>query len=287
MDPIIGGALIAGGASIAGAGVSAGISGKMNRKTRRLYRQQANIQRRREDTAVQRRMADLEAAGVNPLMAVSGGISGAQTSGTPVPNQNPSGGIAAGNAIANIGGNIANTYATLQQGRKTQEETRFLTATFRERFRELQLGNNKTLQETLNLAREENRIISDTARIQALTALSQAQTKTEGHQATLVLQNIKKIDQELLNLAQQYNLTGEQIRLVQTQNLKTRGEWLRTYEQLKHDRINTEMLRRDAAFQRLEKIFSLVQSGTVSVSNLSHAITDWIRAISGVILKSR
>lgn len=129
-------------ASAVGSAVGAGsgtlgaiISGVQNKKARELQQQmyeqqfqyaqeQDALKMIREDNAIQRQMADMEAAGINPLYAASMGGSSALAGGTLPGMYTP--------AQSDVGQIIANTGANLQRGlqdyAELKEQTRVNTS---------------------------------------------------------------------------------------------------------------------------------------------------------------
>lgn len=218
-----GAALISGAASLIGSGLGALGSGNMNKKNRAMYRAQAQIQRNREDTAYQRMAADMEAAGINPLMAGGAGGSGSQAMS--LPNQvNPMEGVA--EAVANIPTSIAGFRNTEADTMKKEWESNQI----REIIKNLGIERRGLEAEILNtmanteLAREN--ILTEKFRRRLL----EAQTRTEQQNYINAGLMATRLERETENILKQMDYTDVQIELAR-QNLMMNEQLMRRIEQ--------------------------------------------------------
>lgn len=138
MDPIIGGALIAGGANILGGALGSSAQAKANKTNLKINRENREWSERMSNTAYQRGVNDMLAAGLNPMLAYSQG--GASTPSNSAATAIPEDAMA--RSVTSAGGalqqgiaarqGIANIRLTEAQASKAATEAAVSAATVQE-----------------------------------------------------------------------------------------------------------------------------------------------------------
>lgn len=162
--------------------------GAENEKNRRWQQRNIDIAREREDNAHQREMADLQKAGINPLMTATGG-SGALSAmpGAPATSALP--------GIPNVGESVIDMLRYSNETRKIDEEVKKLsteTSLNLEKIVNLQaekeLTNAKTESERQGVLESQQRISESLQKIQNLIEeKATEQTKQALNKATAAL----------------------------------------------------------------------------------------------------
>jgi len=100
MDPVTGAAIIGAGTSLLGSGVSAWGQSQANQAGERNVDKQIAFQERMANTAYQRAVADMKAAGINPMLAYSQGGASAPQGSSFIPHNVLESGSSSANDIA-------------------------------------------------------------------------------------------------------------------------------------------------------------------------------------------
>lgn len=147
------------------------------------YQKQQNIlTREREDNAIQRRYADMEKAGINPLTAAgSGGASSQATAGTSLQGgQAPTGQQVTG--MENMFTGIMNAISQQQNIAQSRAQTKLIeqqTATERERAGNINASTKNIERQTQFYDAQSNKIDAEINRIQKQNELDEIKKETE------------------------------------------------------------------------------------------------------------
>lgn len=147
---------------------------------------QMDFQKEMSNTQWQRGVKDMQAAGLNPMLAFSQGPASAP-SGASASASAPGGATASG-VTPEVSDVLGGAVATAQQARRVDQELANMRA--QEDLTKAQRDN--VAQQTINLGTESDRIVADTERIKAATKLAGVQYDVNVESVQKIIQEIKE-----------------------------------------------------------------------------------------------
>jgi hypothetical protein len=213
------------------------------------------------NTAHQREMEDLEAAGINPLMTAASGGQGAAS-----PTMQ----------AANVGDIISNIPSQMADIENTDVDTEFNEASMDYRLEGLNLGNEAQEQEIKNMVAEEKQIYENITWSEADRMLKNAQTEREKVEALRIMKAgeliTEQIKTEILKQGlsrQEYQLLFENTEVAHQLAAKLAQELRLVTQQTRLAEINSRWLEE-------EKIQQLT-------NEQMHAIASMISAVGNIV----
>jgi len=177
MDPVTGGALIMGGAGLAEGLISSAFNASQSSK-------QMDFQERMSNTAHQREVKDLRAAGLNPILSSKyGGASTPPGSAAQAARADVAGNAAKG---YNLGGEkallAAQTEAQHSASQLSQAQTKDLNLTQQERINNLLAQNSATLANTKLTESQRDKVLQEIQNLEAQKKLITVQATNSAWQ---------------------------------------------------------------------------------------------------------
>lgn len=254
----------------------------INKQNIDFNREQNEITRQREDTAHQREMADLESAGINPLMTLSGGNGAPTSMGLGAPGQIPMVRNDVGNIISGIGASAMENMKKSKEIEKLQTEVDYARLTMEDRvllaneqLNQIKITNDETKAKIYNLMTNTEEIKNNMLLQNTQMKLNTAKTNTERIIAAKETAMIALINEQA-DLTEQQTRTegfkqsesaGRAMNLIQEAKVnkalaeKLSKEIENFVQKIKMDEINLKYL-------TAEKVMGLVGKGSQSLRDI-------------------
>jgi chromosome segregation ATPase len=224
------------------------------------------------NTAHQREMADLEAAGINPLMTAVSGSTGASTPNIQAAN--------VGDIVANIPQQMADINKKSAETENTITETEWNRASYEERLEivtkqleGMELGNEETRQHIINMMVEERATEQSILHSEAQTRLADAQTDRERAEAVRLARASELITEQVKTEALKQGLTQEQINVALQQIAQSEEQ----------TELITQQIQREVANTRYDEI-AADWLRRQNIQDMTGGILDMVLKTAGTIL---